>query len=86
MHCSALQPDNDVRWLNQQARAIMDRRGIPMVDLHAAITRKCGTAPQASCFGSPGCFCPHCPAHGGEGYKWLANSTIVPVLSKLLGL
>ena len=26
----------------------------------------------------------HCPANGGAGYSWLANSTIVPAIAKLL--
>ena len=70
---------------NRLAAAIMARRGIPTVDMHAAITGKCGPVPQASCFGSHGCFCPHCPAHGGAGYSWLANSLLVPAIRKALG-
>ena len=78
-------PIDDIqRGLNMQALAIMEKAGIPTVDLYAAITGKCGTVPQAECFGEKGCFCPHCPAHGGLGYSWLANSTIVPAIEKLL--
>ena len=32
-----------------------------------------------------GCFCPHCGGRpAGQGYDWLATSTIVPALTKLL--
>jgi hypothetical protein len=55
------------------------------VDLYAAITGKCGRVPQASCFNLTGCFCPHCPGRpAGQGYDWLATSTIIPALTKLL--
>lgn len=70
--------------LNKQAAAIMAEAGIPTVDLYKAITGKCGPVPQAECFGSKGCYCPHCPANGGLGYSWLANNTIVPAINKLL--
>ena len=72
--------------LNAQAKAIMAKAGIPIVDLYAAITGKCGKVPQAQCFGSKGCFCPHCPGTDkrGLGYSWLANTTIVPAIAKLL--
>ena len=70
--------------LNNQAKQIMNDYGIPTVDLYAAITQKCGPVPQAQCFGSKNCFCPHCPANGGLGYQWLARSTIVPGIRKLL--
>ncbi len=72
------------RDLNGEAREIMQQNGIPTVDLHAAVTQKCGPVPQDECFGSKGCYCPHCPANGGVGYSWLANSTIVPAIRKLL--
>lgn len=72
--------DDIQRDLNKQAAAIMAKHGIPTVDLYKAITAKCGPVPQAECFGVQGCFCPHCEA----GYSWLANSTIVPALTKLL--
>ena len=70
--------------LNKQAAAIMQKHGIPIVDLYAAITQKCGPVPQAECFDSRGCFCPHCPANHGLGYLWLANSTIVPAITRLM--
>ena len=70
--------------LNGQAQAIMQAAGIPTVDLHAAVVGKCGAVPQPSCFGSEGCYCPHCPANGGAGYLWLANATIVPAIRALL--
>eukprot|EP00040_Diaphanoeca_grandis_P023947 m.130961 g.130961 ORF g.130961 m.130961 type:complete len:471 (-) comp29514_c0_seq3:124-1536(-) len=70
--------------LNTQAKIIMDKAGIPTVDLYAVITGKCGKVPQASCFGAVGCFCPHCYGNGQLGYQWLTNSTIVPAISQLL--
>jgi len=70
--------------LNTQAAAIMKDAGIPTVDLYAAIVGKCGKVPQASCFGTTGDFCPHDISKTGAGYQWLANSTIVPAISKLL--
>ena len=50
-----------VQSLNSQAAATMAAESITTVDLHAAIIGKCGKAPQAQCFGSAGCFSPHCP-------------------------
>ena len=73
--------------LNKKAAAIMASAGVPTVDLHRAITEKCGPVPTASCFNSTGCFCPHCNIGGqgaGPGYDWLATSTIIPALTKLL--
>jgi len=70
--------------LNKQAVAIMAAAGIPTVDLYAAIVGKCGPVPQHSCFGTAGDFCPHDISKTGAGYTWLANSTIVPALAKLL--
>ena len=67
--------------LNKQAISIMAEANVPTVDLYSAITSKCGPVPTSECFGQKGCFCPHC--HEG-GYKWLANSTIVPALRALL--
>ena len=67
--------------LNAQAAKIMADAGIPTLDMHAAITAKCGAAPQKQCFGETGCFSPHCvPA----GYEWLANTTIAPAIRKAL--
>jgi hypothetical protein len=78
-------PIDDIqKALNAQAAAIMKKHSIPTVDLYAAITAKCGAVPQAECFGEKGCFCPHCPGSGGLGYSWLANSTLVPAITKLL--
>lgn len=77
-------PIDDIQVkLNTQAVAIMSRNGIPTIDLYKAITGECGAVPQAQCFNSTNCFCPHCP---GEGYNWLAGSTIVPALAKILQL
>jgi len=81
--CSAA-TDAIVQANNVQAAAIMAKHGIPMVDMHKAIVGKCGPAPQAFCFGSKGCFCPHCPADDGLGYAWLANTTIAPAIRPLL--
>lgn len=58
----------------------MAQHGVSTVDLHAAIIGKCEAVPQETCFNMTCCFCPHC----GQGYDWLATSTIVPALSKLL--
>ena len=73
--------DQDVSWLNVQAKTIMAKHGVKTVDLHQAVTTKCGAAPQASCFGAKECFCPHCAS---IGYEWLANSTIAPAIRQLL--
>ncbi len=76
--------DDLVKSLNAQAAATMAAQSIATVDLHKAIIGKCGKAPQAACFGSTGCFSPHCPGNGGEGYSWLVNTTIAPAIRKLL--
>ena len=76
--------DAVVKSNNIAAKAIMEKHGIPVVDMHAAIVGKCGSAPVAECFGSKGCFCPHCPANDGLGYAWLANTTIAPAILKYL--
>jgi hypothetical protein len=81
--CSAEQ-DGCVVNLNNQAAAIMARHDIPVINLHDAITGECGAAPNASCFGEPHCFCPHCSPGNGVGYEYLANTIIVPALTKLL--
>ena len=78
--------DAAVVELNKQAAAIMAKNSVPTVDLHGAITGRCGAVPQASCFNMTGCFCPHCGGRPeGQGYDWLASSTIVPALTHLLG-
>ena len=76
--------DAVVQKLNVQAASLMASLNIETVDMHKAITDKCGKAPQASCFNSTGCFSPHCPANGGVGYAWLANTTVAPAIRKLL--
>jgi hypothetical protein len=76
--------DAEVQQLNTEAVAIMSQLEVPTVNMHKAITDKCGLAPQASCFNSTGCFSPHCPGHGGVGYAWLANSTVAPAIRKYL--
>ena len=86
MLCNEKQNDN-VSGLNREARAIMDALKIPTVDLQGAIVGKCGPVPQHTCFNITGCFCPHCPnslARPSPGYEWLAESTIVPAIQKLL--
>jgi hypothetical protein len=77
------QADADVSWLNEQAKAVMAKLGIPTVNLHDAVLAKCGPVPQSSCFGAKDCFCPHCAA---SGYEWLATSTVVPAIKGLLGM
>lgn len=78
--CSS-QQDGCVVNLNNQAAAIMARHNIPTVNLHDAITGECGAVPNATCFGTPHCFCPHC---SGIGYEFLAKHAIVPALTKLI--
>lgn len=86
MLCNEHANDN-VSGLNAEARRIMEALHIPVVDLQGAIVGKCGAVPQHSCFNITGCFCPHCPnslARPSPGYEWLAESTIVPAIQKLL--
>jgi len=74
--------DGNVIALNNVAQGIMAPLGIPTVNLHDAITGRCGPVPQQSCFGETGCFCPHCPA----GYQWLAETAIAPAIRRQLAL
>ena len=67
--------------LNVAAKEIMTDLKVPTIDLHAAVTSWCGDAPQSSCLGQAGCFCPHCP---GIGYQKLANTTIAPAIRAAL--
>ena len=83
MICSK-ETDDIVQANNIDAESIMSKYNITTVNLHKAIVNKCGPAPQVECFGETNCFCPHCPANGGRGYKWLANTVIVPVLEEFL--
>ena len=78
---SSSSADEDVRELNRRAADVMAAARVPTVDLHAAVVRKCGAAPQPECFGHQGCFSPHC---SGKGYEWLANSTVAPAIRELL--
>jgi len=86
-----LSADNDVMELNRRASQVMSDAKVPTVDLHTAIVKKCGPVPQKACFGKPGCFSPHCggtathiPGKPTEGYFWLAQTIIQPVMEKLL--
>ena len=79
-----LSADNDVCELNRRAAMVMEQAKVPTINMHDAITNKCGAAPQATCFNQSGCFSPHCGGDGGVGYQWLAETTIVPALTKLL--
>merc|ERR1712098_876405 len=81
--CSA-QTDSVVQANNKNALVIMQKHGIPTVDLHAAIVGQCGPSPNTTCFGLKSCFCPHCAVGHGLGYEWLANTTIVPAIRSLL--
>jgi hypothetical protein len=74
----------DSQRTKQVAEAIMTKYKIPTVDMHAAITGQCGPAPNQTCFGQKGCFCPHCPMDNGVGYRWLSSTTIAPAIRKLL--
>jgi hypothetical protein len=73
--------DGCIVSLNVAAKAIMDSLEIPTINLHDAVVKQCGPAPQTSCFGEVGCWCPHCIP---VGYQYLANSTIVPAIHALL--
>ena len=76
---------NDIQnGLNAQAKEIMQKAGIPTVDLYAAVTGECGPVPQPSCFNATECFCPHCYGNNQLGYQWLTNTTLVPAIEKLL--
>ena len=66
---------------NEQAKRLMDMYGIPTVDLHSPIIEKCGEPPQAACFNKTECWSPHCK---GEGYEWLAETTVTPAIRALL--
>ena len=88
MICKVKSNDN-VAALNAEARKIMAGLQIPTVDLQTAIVDKCAPngLPVSSCFNISGCFCPHCPnslARPSPGYEWLAQSTIVPAIEKLI--
>jgi hypothetical protein len=76
--------DATVRSNNVAAAAIMQKHGIPTVDLHAPIIGQCGASPQATCFNQSQCFCPHCPMQDGVGYEWLAKNVVVPAIRRLL--
>jgi hypothetical protein len=67
--------------LNPAARLIMEDYGVPTVDLYQAVTSKCGAVPQASCFNTTGCFCPHCSS---DGYTFLAETVIAPAIRAAL--
>lgn len=70
-----------VQNLNNQARAIMSKYGIPVIDNYAAVIGFCGaTVPNPACAGINNCFCPHCP---GVGYEVL-GAAISPVLRQML--
>lgn len=66
---------------NRKAQSLMRQFGIPVVDLHGPIIKKCGKVPQDSCFDFEGCWSPHCSK---RGYEWLANTTITPAIRSLL--
>ena len=78
--CTA-QQDGCVQNLNHQADAIMAAAGIPVLKTYEAVIQECGPAPQASCFGQAGCWCPHCT---DAGYVWLAGKIVAPALRALL--
>lgn len=80
MLCDAGQNAVIPNTLNPAAISIMARAGIPTIDMYGTIVEKCGPVPQASCFGTQGCWCPHCP----PGYAWLAQTAIIPAIQKLL--
>jgi hypothetical protein len=67
------QQDGCVKNLNNQADEIMAANGIPVLKTYEAVIAECGPAPQASCFGAAGCWCPHCSDAGGEKQKKIAS-------------
>ena len=69
-----------VQNLNNQADAVMAAAGVPVIHTYDAVIAECGPAPQATCFGSKGCWCPHC---SDEGYTWLAG-IIAPLVRGML--
>jgi len=79
--CNARQ-DAVVRKLNTLAATLMEKEGIPTVDLHAAVVQKCGAPPQQTCLGKHKGGCPH---YSPEGYEWIANSTLAPAFLAQLG-
>ena len=78
--CTAAQ-DGCVQNLNNQADAIMGAAGVPVLKTYEAVIAHCGPAPQASCFGQNGCWCPHC---SDAGYVWLAGTVVAPSLRAML--
>lgn len=78
--CTA-QQDGCVQTLNHWADAIMASLSIPVLQTYEAVIEECGKAPQTSCFGENGCWCPHCTS---AGYEWLAGKVISPSLRALL--
>ena len=74
--------DGNVVALNNAARKIMSRHGVPMLDNYSPIVQQCGPSlPINSCFGIQKCFCPHCPT---AGYEWLAQTVIGPAIHNML--
>ncbi len=58
--CSAAS-DGCVQTLNNEAIAVMNQYGIPVISAYNAIVNQCGgVIPVQTCFGETGCFCPHC--------------------------
>ena len=78
--CTAKQ-DGCVQNLNNQADAIMATAGIPVLQTYEAVIQECGPAPQASCFGENGCWCPHC---NDAGYEWLSRTVVTPAIRALI--
>lgn len=78
--CTA-QQDGCVQSLNNAADDIMAAHNIPVLRTYEAVIAKCGKAPQDTCFGLKGCWCPHCNA---EGYSWLAGNIVSPALRAML--
>ena len=78
--CTA-QQDGCVQSLNNAADTIMAKMNIPVLKTYEAVIKECGAAPQASCFGAKGCWCPHCSS---AGYQWLAGAVVAPSLRAML--
>ena len=54
----------------------------PSCSPHLVGVSACGWLYARRCLGMANCFSPHC---GNPGYEWIAKSTVVPALEKLLG-
>lgn len=78
--CTA-QQDGCVQTLNHWADEVMAAAGVPVLPTYEAAIAQCGEAPQSSCFGASGCWCPHC---SDAGYVYIAGNVVSPALRAML--